>query len=79
MILRQLLHLDPVVGASYLVACAGKQAALVIGPMATPDEYVHVAEAFGTPIRYVIGTHVHADHVSTGAVAGAPAAAAAAR
>lgn len=66
MILRQLLHADPVIGTSYLVACAGKQAAMVIDPMAAPDEYVQLAQELGTPICYVVDTHVHADHLSSG-------------
>ncbi len=35
-------------------------------PIADPESYVRVAEASGMKVRYVIDTHLHADHVSTG-------------
>ena len=35
-------------------------------PIDDPSSYLQVAERHGTKIRYVIDTHVHADHVSTG-------------
>jgi glyoxylase-like metal-dependent hydrolase (beta-lactamase superfamily II) len=66
MIVRQLLHTDPVVAASYFVACAGKQAAAVIDPVAEPHVYAQLATDTNTTIRTVIDTHVHADHRSTG-------------
>lgn len=66
MIVRQLLHTDPVVAVSYFVGCAGKQTAAVIDPVAEPETYVQLAADTGTTIRYVVDTHVHADHRSTG-------------
>lgn len=66
MILRQLLHTDPVIAASYVVGCAGKSACAVIDPVDPPAHYVDVAASLGMSIRYVIDTHVHADHRSTG-------------
>jgi glyoxylase-like metal-dependent hydrolase (beta-lactamase superfamily II) len=66
MILRQFLHTDPVVAASYLVGCGGRAAGAVIDPIADPDVYLEAAEGSGLRLRYVIDTHVHADHVSTG-------------
>lgn len=66
MILRQYLHTDPVVAASYLVGCGGMGAAAVIDPFNDVDRYEHEAEATGMSIRYVIDTHVHADHLSGG-------------
>lgn len=66
MIVRQLLHTDPVVAASYFVACAGEQAAVVIDPVADPDTYAQLAAETHTTIRYIVDTHVHADHRSTG-------------
>ena len=66
MIVRQLLHTDPVVGASYFVACGGKQAAIIIDPVDDPRTYLDIAAGTNTRIQYVIDTHVHADHVSTG-------------
>lgn len=66
MILRQLLHHDPVIAASYMVGCAGKGIAAVVDPVAAPSTYLKMATALGTQIRYVVDTHVHADHLSTG-------------
>ena len=66
MILRQLLHTDPAVAASYFVGWAGKQTAAVIDPVAEPDTYLRLAAETNTRIRYVIDSHVHADHRSTG-------------
>ncbi|MEX2154198.1 MAG: MBL fold metallo-hydrolase [Gemmatimonadaceae bacterium] len=66
MILRQLLHTTPAIGASYLLGCASKHAGAVVDPMAAPDEYLQLAADVGMEIKYVIDTHVHADHLSTG-------------
>lgn len=68
MIVRQFLHHDPVVAASYVVACGGKQLAAVIDPVDDPRAYLTVAVETRTRIRYVVDTHVHADHESTGRV-----------
>lgn len=65
MILRQFLHDDPV-GISYLLGCGGKATGAVVDPVAEPDFYLAAAQAAGMKIDYVIDTHVHADHVSTG-------------
>ena len=76
MILRQFLHTDPAVAVSYLVGCGGRAAAAVVDPVAAPDVYLREAAAGGMSIRYVVDTHVHADHLSTGRelarLAGAP-------
>ena len=66
MILRQFLHTDPVIAASYLVGCAGKSACIVVDPVDEPSRYVRAAQEFGMAVRYVVDTHVHADHLSTG-------------
>jgi hydroxyacylglutathione hydrolase len=66
MIVRQMLHTDPVVAASYFVACGGKHAAIAIDPVDDPRTYLDIASDTNTRIQYVIDTHVHADHVSTG-------------
>ena len=66
MILRQFLHTDPVVAASYLFGCGGKASGAVVDPVAHPDVYLRAAEETGLRIRYVVDTHVHADHESTG-------------
>ena len=65
MILRQFLHVDPV-AASYLFGCGGKASAAVIDPLGDVAPYLRDAEATGMRIRYVIDTHLHADHVSAG-------------
>jgi hydroxyacylglutathione hydrolase len=66
MILRQYLHTDPVVAASYLVGCGGQGIAMVVDPVFDPATYVGEAAALGVKIAYVVDTHVHADHLSTG-------------
>ncbi len=65
MILRQFLHQDPV-GVSYLFGCGGKATGAVVDPVLEPEAYIREAESLGMQIHYVIDTHVHADHVSTG-------------
>jgi hydroxyacylglutathione hydrolase len=75
-ILRQYLHTSPAVAASYIVGCGGKSAAMIIDPVDAPEDYLERAADLGLSIRYVIDTHVHADHLSTGPAlaraAGAP-------
>lgn len=65
MILRQYLHTDPV-AVSYLFGCGGKATGAVVDPVAEPAHYLREAEALRLRIRYVVDTHVHADHASTG-------------
>ena len=66
MILRQFLHVQPAVAASYLFGCGGRQAGAVVDPVEPPDFYLGAAAEAGLVLRYVIDTHVHADHRSTG-------------
>ena len=66
MILRQLLHAEPVIAASYLLGCGGKGIGAVIDPIDDVALYVGLAAEHGLAIRYVIDTHVHADHISGG-------------
>lgn len=66
MILRQFLHRDPVVAASYLFGCGGEASGAVVDPVADPELYLRAAADAGLRIHYVIDTHGHADHVSTG-------------
>lgn len=66
MILRQYLHTEPTIAASYLFGCGGKARGAVVDPVADPETYIRESEALALPIEYVIDTHVHADHVSTG-------------
>ncbi len=65
MILRQFLHRDPV-AISYLLGCVGHGAGAVIDPLFPIEPYLRTAEAERTPIRFVIDTHLHADHLSAG-------------
>jgi hydroxyacylglutathione hydrolase len=66
MLFRQFLHHEPVTAASYLLGCVGHSVAAVVDPIAPVDDYRHAADALGVRLGYVIDTHVHADHVSTG-------------
>jgi hydroxyacylglutathione hydrolase len=65
MILRQFLHSDPV-AASYLFGCGGKASAAVVDPVGDIAPYIKAAAKTGMRILYVIDTHIHADHLSTG-------------
>jgi hydroxyacylglutathione hydrolase len=65
-ILRQYLHTDPVIAASYLLGCGGHGAGAVVDPVGEPERYLEAAAAVGLRLRYVVDTHVHADHLSTG-------------
>ena len=47
---------------SYLVGSAGEAA--VIDPSVSPEVYLDLASRHGWSIRYVVETHVHADHLS---------------
>jgi hydroxyacylglutathione hydrolase len=75
MILRQFLHTSPV-AASYLFGCGGRSAGAVVDAAGDIGPYLRAAEETGMRIRYVIDTHLHADHVSAGRklaeAAGAP-------
>jgi len=65
MILRQFLHTDPV-AASYLFGCGGKATGAVVDPLSDVGPYLRTAEETGMRIRYVVDTHLHADHLSAG-------------
>lgn len=65
MILRQFLHSGPI-AISYLIACAGQAAGAVIDPIGDIERYLDAAAAANVRIRYVVDTHIHADHLSTG-------------
>ena len=65
MILRQFLHAEPV-GVSYLFGCGGKAAGAVVDPVVDIARYVDAARETGMRIRYVLDTHIHADHLSSG-------------
>jgi glyoxylase-like metal-dependent hydrolase (beta-lactamase superfamily II) len=65
MILRPFLHTDPV-AISYLLGCGGKAAAAVVDPLGDIAPYLDAAKDADMRIRYVIDTHIHADHASSG-------------
>ena len=65
MILRQYLHVDPV-AVSYLFGCGGRAAAAVVDPIGEIGPYIDAADETGMRILYVIDTHLHADHISSG-------------
>ncbi len=65
MILRQYLHINPAVGASYLLGCGGKASGAVVDPMGSIEPYLEDAARLGLKILYVIDTHLHADHRSS--------------
>jgi hydroxyacylglutathione hydrolase len=66
MILRQLLHTEPVVAASYVISCGGRGVAMVVDPVGDIEPYLASAAESHTRITHVIDTHVHADHLSAG-------------
>lgn len=65
MIFKSYLRQSPIVGISYLAGCGGKGKAVVIDPMLEDvPKYIEDASHAGMEIKYVIDTHVHADHIS---------------
>jgi glyoxylase-like metal-dependent hydrolase (beta-lactamase superfamily II) len=65
MIFRQYLHSDPV-AISYLFGCAEHASAAVVDPIGDIAPYLDAAQRTGMRIRYVLDTHLHADHLSAG-------------
>jgi hydroxyacylglutathione hydrolase len=65
MILRQFLHTAPI-GVSYLFGCGGKSAGAVVDPAGDIQVYLRAAAETGMRIRFVVDTHIHADHPSAG-------------
>src|SRR5438445_4461518 len=66
MIFRQILHTSPAIASSYVFGCGSKSVGVVVDPVAHPQFYLDAAADLGMKLRYVIDTHVHADHLSTG-------------
>ena len=66
MLFRQYLDKEPVVAVSYLFGCPTKGIGAVLDPIGDPERYLKESEAGNLPIKYVIETHMHADHLSSG-------------
>jgi glyoxylase-like metal-dependent hydrolase (beta-lactamase superfamily II) len=54
------------VAISYLFGCGGKGAGAVVDPVGEIAPYLVAAQQTGMRICYVIDTHIHADHISSG-------------
>ena len=66
MLFRQYLHTEPV-AASYFFGCGSQSQGVVVDPLeAQIDFYMEESKKLGMDIKYVIDTHLHADHVSGG-------------
>lgn len=65
MILRHFLHQNPI-GISYLFGCGGQASGAVVDPAGDPGPYLRAADETGMRIKFVIDSHVHADHLSAG-------------
>jgi hydroxyacylglutathione hydrolase len=65
MILRQFLHQNPV-GISYLFGCGGRATSAVVDPVGDIEPYLNAAKEAGMRIDFVVDTHIHADHLSSG-------------
>jgi glyoxylase-like metal-dependent hydrolase (beta-lactamase superfamily II) len=65
-IVRQLLHNRPTIAISYVFGCGGKSEGAVCDPIDDVELYLRIAEENNLQIRYVIDTHLHADHLSGG-------------
>jgi len=50
--------------ASYLIASRQSREAAIVDPSIDTDQYEELLRERGFRLRYVIDTHVHADHVS---------------
>ena len=50
---------------SYVLGVPG-QGCIVVDPARFPDTYLRLADEHDMPIRHVVDTHIHADHISGG-------------
>ena len=66
MLFRQYLDKEPVIATSYLFGCPTEGIGAVVDPMGDIGRYLKESEEGKVPLRYVIDTHMHADHISNG-------------
>ena len=60
-------HPSPLASLAYLFGCTGKRAAIAVDVHAGDEAaFLAMAQDKDVEIRYVIDTHVHADHISGG-------------
>ena len=65
MLFRQYLDNEPVIAVSYLFGCPTQGIGAVVDPIGDVGRYLKESEEGGVPLRYVIDTHMHADHISS--------------
>ncbi len=65
MLFRQYLDNEPVIAVSYLFGCPTEGIGAVVDPIGDVGRYLKESDEGGVPIRYVIDTHMHADHISS--------------
>ena len=65
MLFRQYLDNEPVIAVSYLFGCPTEGIGAVVDPIGDVGRYLKESEEGGVPLRYVIDTHMHADHISS--------------
>ncbi len=65
MLFRQYLDNEPVIAVSYLFGCPTEGIGAVVDPIGDVGRYLKESDEGGVAIRYVIDTHMHADHISS--------------
>ena len=58
MILRQFLHTEPVIAASYLVGCGGRGLAAIVDPVDPPDRYIQAVAPMRAPSSAFVASSV---------------------
>ena len=66
MLFRQYLDKEPVIATSYLFGCPTEGIGAAVDPIGDITRYLKESEEGNVPLRYVIDTHMHADHISNG-------------